>query len=71
MQSLHSPEITLTMKKGVQQRRKTPMMMPIVMAALCSRYSGVFSLVVALPLSSLCLLRRSLRACAGKVAQQD
>ena len=46
------------------------MMMPIVMAALCSRYSGVLVdvavvvvPVVALPpLSSLCLLRRSLRA---------
>ena len=36
MQSLQRPEMTLTMKKGVQQRRKTPMMMPIVMAALCS-----------------------------------
>ena len=62
MQSLHSPEMMLTMKKGVQQRRKTPMMIPMVMAALCSRYSGV---LVSSLLSSLCLLRRSLRACAA------
>ena len=75
MQSLQSPEMMLTMKKGVQQRRKTPMMIPMVMAALCSRYSGVLvdddedaaSEAACLPPtplpSSLCLLRRSLRAC--------
>ena len=50
------------------------MMMPIVMAALCSKYSGVLVefedvvgavAVVVRPLSSLGLFRRSLRACTG------
>ena len=41
MQSLHTPEMTLTMKNGVQQSRNTPMMIPMVMAALCSCIRGL------------------------------